>query len=87
MPLTPLTPARGWGKIYFGGLLLMDHSDHHRFKYVCEALDFKYHLGYPWGVPLTPYPLDPYIYAYTYREVRGGLNGGGQFKGSDPRET
>ena len=55
----PLNPPYGRAEIYFGGLLLMDHSDHHRVKYLCDALDFKYHLGYPWGVPDPPYPLPP----------------------------
>ena len=27
--------------------------------YFCEALDFKYHLGYPWGVPQPPLPFTP----------------------------
>ena len=46
MPLTPLTPPVG--------LLLMDPSDHQRVNYFWEALDFKYHFGYPWGVPCPP---------------------------------
>ena len=29
----------------------MDYADHYRGKYCCVALDFKYHLGYSWGVP------------------------------------
>ena len=51
----------------------MEHSDHQRVKYFCEALDFKYHLGYPWGVPRPPLPLTP---LHPYRGVWGGLNGG-----------
>ena len=62
-PNPPNTPYVG-DEIYFGGLLLMNHSDHHIVKYFGEALDFKYHLGYPpWGVPQPPLPLiplDPY---------------------------
>ena len=30
----------------------MEHSDHPKVKYVWEALDLEYHLGYTWGVPL-----------------------------------
>ena len=56
---TPLTPPIGGAKVFFGGLLLMDHSDHQRVKYFFEALGFKYHLGYPWGVPRPPDPLPP----------------------------
>ena len=31
----PPNPPYGWAEIYFGGLILMDHSDHHRVKYIC----------------------------------------------------
>ena len=77
----PPNPPYGGAKLYFWGLLLMDHSDHHRVKYFCEALDFKYHLGYPWGVPQPPLPLTPLD---PYRGVWGGSKWGGQFNGSDP---
>ena len=52
-------PYGGGAELYFGGLLLMDHSDHHRVKYFCEAPGFKYHFGYPCGVPRPPLPLTP----------------------------
>ena len=52
----PPNPPYGGAKISFGGLLLMDYSDHQRVKYFCEALGFKYHLGYPWGDPRPPLP-------------------------------
>ena len=39
----------------------MDYSDPHRVKYFCEAVGFKYHLGYPWRVPRPPNPLPPKI--------------------------
>ena len=86
-PLTPKIPIGGalWGaEIYFGGLLLMDHSDHQRVKYFCEAVGFKYHLGYPWGVPRPPNPLPPKI------PIWGDLWGGqgawmrGSYNFSDP---
>ena len=68
-------------EIYFGGLLLMDHYDHLRVKYLCEALNFKFHLDYPWGVPLAPWPFYPL-------KILGGGGGGGsqgrwQFNVSD----
>ena len=62
------------GPKFIFGLLLMDHSDHHRVKYFCEALDFEYHLSYPWGVPrppLTLTPLDPYWGGMGGRSKRG----------------
>ena len=73
-PPPPPFGGGGGGKIYFGGLLLMDHSDHQRVKYFCEALGFKYHLGYPWGLgsPPTPLaPLDPYRGGGAYGGARG----------------
>ena len=52
----PLNPSEGVGDWnIFERLLLMDYSDHHRVKYFCEALDFKYHLGYSCGVPQLPF--------------------------------
>ena len=69
----PPNPPYGGAEIYFGGLLLMDHSDHHRVKYFCEALDFKYHLVYPWGVPRPPLPLTP---IHPYRGAPMGGPGG-----------
>ena len=52
-PDPPNSPYGG-AEIYFGGLLLMEHSDHQRVKQVWRALDFKYHLGYPKEVPRPP---------------------------------
>ena len=41
----PPTPRQ----IYFGGLLLTNHSDQHRVKYFCEALDYFVDIfGYFW---------------------------------------
>ena len=57
----PPNPPYGGSKIYFEGLLLMDHCDHHRVKYFCEAVGFKYHLSYPLGVPRPPNHLPPKI--------------------------
>ena len=37
----------------------MDNFDHQGVKYFWETLDFKYHLGFPWGVPQPPNPLPP----------------------------
>ena len=50
-PNPPNPPYGGGAKIYFGGSLLMDHSEQHGVKYFCEALGFKYHFVHPWGVP------------------------------------
>ena len=61
------------GPKYIWGVITNGQNDHHRVKYFCEALDFKYHLGYPWGVPRPPLPLTP---LNPYRGVwGGGLNG------------
>ena len=56
MTPTPLTPPMGGGgpKIYFRGVLLMEHSDLQRVKYFWEALDF---LG---ESPNPPDPLPPW---------------------------
>ena len=48
---------------------MMDHSDHPRVKYFWEALDLKYHFGYPWVDPRPPGPHTPLD---LYRGVGGG---------------
>ena len=84
---TPLTPPL-WGgaKIYFGRLLLIDHSDHHRVNYFCEALYFKYHLGYPWGVPRPPSPVTPLDpYKGGPMGGQGGMSEGGDIMSLTPK--
>ena len=85
MPPTPLTLPMG-GQNIFWGVITNGQNDHHRVKYFCEALGFKYHLGYPWGVPRPPLPLtplDPYRGGGPY-VARGGFNEGGGYNLSDP---
>ena len=80
-------PPYGGAEIYFGGLFLIDHCDHHRVKYFCEAVGFKYHLGYPLGVPRPPLPLTP-LYPYTggpYGGARGGMSEGGDIMSLTPK--
>ena len=64
-------PPYGGSEIFVWGLLVMDYSDHQRVKYFWKALDFKYHLGYPWGVPQPPDPLRPWTHI---RGVWGGVS-------------
>ena len=73
---TPLAPPPcPWGGRgnHFRGIRLNDHSDPHKGKYFCEALDLKYNFDYSLGVPQlpTPYPPRP-IYGWG---PMGGSNG------------
>ena len=52
----------------------MDHSDP-IVEYFCEALGFKYHLGYPWRIPRSPLPLTP-LDPYKGGAMGGGAQGG-----------
>ena len=64
----------------------MDNSDHHRVKYFCEAVGFKYHLGYSWGVPRPPNPLPPKIpIGGALWGGQGGMNEGDDIKFLTPK--
>ena len=40
-------PPYGRDEVFFGGLLLKDHSDHQRVNYFWKAHDLKYYSSYP----------------------------------------
>ena len=53
----------------------MEHSNQQRVKYFWEVLAFKYHLGFPSGVPQPPRPLNPLD--PNRGGPMGGMNEGG----------
>ena len=75
------------GTKYILGVITNGQNDHNTVKYFCEALGFKYHLGYPWGVPRPPLPLtplDPYRGGGPYGGPGGGLSEEGDIMSPTP---
>ena len=77
MAPTPLSPSPPYGgaKIYVGGLLLMDHSDHQKVKYFGKLLTFNITWAILGESTDPPDPLPP--------KTPIGWYGGG-FSVSDP---
>ena len=85
--------ASRWRVCYQRGLprlvwevITNEQNDHSRVKYFCEALGFKYHLGYLWGVPRPPSSLTPLNpYRGGPMGARGGMSEGGDIMSLTPK--